>query len=218
MKNSNEYKKFMRSNAFNGIIRAFVYSNTIALAVVLGAFFCADTGAEARQVEPFRSGPWTGGVYVDDDTGRFASCMASATYRSGMTMYVLVDRDLEWEFGFHSERWDLDVGREVPFPYRIDRAGWRQAVARAVEPNVVGIPMPADGTVISQFRRGRTMEIFDGVRSYFFDLKGTSRLLPALAECAAFRLALESGGPALGGGAAPGRQSGSAAELLADQG
>jgi hypothetical protein len=144
--------------------------------------------ANATQLSSFSSGPWQGGAFGDDRTSQFNSCVASTSYQSGITMHVMVDKGWQWSLGFSSDAWNLQKGASIALQYRFESTPFRPVTGTAVDPKLVLIPMPVNGSVVTQFRRGRTMEIHDANQSYFFDLTGTSRLLLDLAACVQARL------------------------------
>ncbi|MCV0428640.1 MAG: hypothetical protein K5905_24545, partial [Roseibium sp.] len=139
--------------------------------------------ATAASVESFRSGGWNGSAFTDDQSGLFSTCVASASYRSGITLYVQVDTTFSWAIGFSSPNWDMEVGSDIPLQYRIDRGDWQRGVAKATSKDLARMQMPQGGYIITRFRRGRTLYVFDGTHNYEFRLTGTSRLMARLAQC-----------------------------------
>lgn len=172
--------------------------------------------ADARSVDRFRLGGWVGDAYVDDANNRFSSCVASAQYRSGIAMSVQVDGNYNWFIGFSSSSWNMTVGQNIPLQYRIDRGAWQQANGEVRTATMVRIQMPANGSLVYHFRRGRLLQVFDGNNTYEFRLTGTSKLMARLGRCvqinsARFGLASTPSAPAPGtsapsqpGGAQPG--------------
>jgi len=147
------------------------------------SLFLSFTNAEAKQLSHFTSGLWTGGAYGNDSTGQFTSCIASASYRNDIVMYVLVSGNFDWELGFSSSNWNMEIGERIQLKYRFDNGRWNAATAQVIVNNQVRLPMPADGYIVTRFRRSRTLEIAAGDQKYFFDLSGTSKLLPVLVSC-----------------------------------
>lgn len=160
----------------------------VLFAIVLGL---GTVSAKAAQVGSYTLGNWSVGIYTNDATGAFSSCIADVSYRSGISMIVLVDRSFAWNLGFSSSAWRLRPGERISIKYRFDRSHWTGATAEAISETTVSIPMPSDGAVASMFRRGRTMEVSDGHQSFYFDLTGTSRLMVSLVDCVEKRLRME---------------------------
>lgn len=153
----------------------------IALAAAAIAAGCVS--AQAAQVGSYNVGNWLVGVHTDDTTGRFGSCIGSVNYNSGITMFVAVSRDLQWDLGFSAEHWRFTPGERISLQYRFDRSNWAGTTAEAMSEKLVKMPMPSNGPVAQLFRRGRMMEVNDGNQSFFFNLQGTSRLLLSLVQC-----------------------------------
>lgn len=149
------------------------------------------TPAFSKQITTFRSGSWTGAAYADDTTGRFRSCTAIASYKSGIAMIVLVSRAYRWELGFDSKRWDLKKGSKINLEYRIDRGRWQSVTGQIYSRRAVRLPMPPRGPLVRQFRRGRVLQLSDGRKTYRFNLTGTSRLMVDLVRCVDKYLAVE---------------------------
>ena len=154
--------------------------------------------AYSKQIGTFRSGSWTGAAYADDRTGRFRSCTAIASYKSGIAMIVLVSRAYRWELGFDSSRWKLNKGAKIDLEYRIDRGRWRSVTGHIYSSRAVRLPMPPRGPLVRQFRRGKVLQLSDGRKSYYFNLTGTSRLMVDLVRCVDRHLAAEKRGDDFG--------------------
>ena len=151
---------------------------------IVSLFIAGAAGqATAATVESFRSGGWSGSAFTDDQSGLFSTCVASATYRSGITLYVQVDTTFSWAIGFSSPNWNMEVGADIPLQYRIDRGDWQQGTAKATSKDLARMQMPQGGYIITRFRRGRTLYVYDGTHNYEFRLTGTSRLMARLAQC-----------------------------------
>lgn len=147
--------------------------------------------ALGKQVKRLSSGIWQGGAYVDDQTGRFSSCIVSAKYRSGILMLVMINRDYLWDLGFSASRWDLRIGDAIRLKFRVDRGPWHNVSAKVYSKTGVRLPMKGQRGLVAQFRRGRTLELQDKSKSYFFNLTGTSRMMVRLVQCVKTQLANE---------------------------
>ena len=149
----------------------------------LGFFLALSSITQARIVESFSVRGWRGDAFVNDQTGNFDSCVAIAKYRSGISMSVQVDANYNWWIGFSAPGWTMTPDEKIPLQFRIDRGDWQQGTATAVSKELARMPMPADGYIITRFRRGRTLYVYDGTHNYQFRLTGTSRLMARLARC-----------------------------------
>ena len=150
---------------------------------VLALLALCAVAAEARVVESFKVRGWRGDAYVNDQSGRFDSCVAIAKYRSQISMSVQVDSNYSWWIGFSAPGWKMTPGKKIPLSYRIDRGAWQQGTAVAISAELARMPMPAGGYIITRFRRGRLLTVTDQVNTFKFRLTGTSRLLARLARC-----------------------------------
>jgi len=164
--------------------------------------------ANAAIVENFRSGGWSGSAFTDDQSGLFSTCVASASYRSGITLYVQVDTTYNWAIGFSSPSWTMEEGTDIPLQFRIDRGGWQQGVAKATSKTLARMQMPQGSYIITRFRRGRTLYVYDGANNYEFRLTGTSRLMARLAKCVDQNVARYGAAPGMGDVAAANPQGG----------
>jgi len=164
--------------------------------------------AQAAIVENFRLGGWNASAFTDDQSGRFSTCVASATYKSGITLYVQVDTTYNWAIGFSAPHWNMEVGSDIPLQYRIDRGAWQSGVAKATSKDLARMQMPQGGYIITRFRRGRTLYVYDGANNYQFRLTGTSRLMARLAKCVEQNIARYGAAPGAGDVAAAPAQGG----------
>lgn len=149
--------------------------------------------ARAAEIGKYSVGGWTVTVNTDDTMGVFSTCIAGASYRSGIDMHVAVTANFSWNLGFSSPNWRLKPGDRISIQYRFDRSRWTGASAEVLSETLVFVPMPPDGEIAALFRRSRTMEITDGRDTFFFDLDGTSRLLASLVQCVQTQLAQQPG-------------------------
>jgi hypothetical protein len=108
-------------------------------------------GAQARG--PYGSisvGHWSGGAFTNDDTGAFGTCIASAPYKSGITLHVVVGADFSWSLGFSDPAWNLKVGQAFPIVLTFDGQAPFNVSAKIIGAGLVGVPMPDNSALISQ--------------------------------------------------------------------
>lgn len=155
----------------------------IATALLLGAIF-ATSNADARG--PYGSisvGNWKGGAFTSDTSGEFTSCSALSPYKSGITVYVIVGANMNWRLGFSSERWNLTTGQNFPIVLTFDGQQPFNVSAGVLGPTLVAVDMPDNSSLITQFRKSKTMSAFTQGQLFQFDMTGTSALLPTLVNC-----------------------------------
>ncbi|SMX60591.1 conserved exported protein of unknown function [Bradyrhizobium sp. ORS 285] len=126
---------------------------------------------------------WSGGAYTDDNTGKFSSCIASASYKSGINFGVLALPTYNWALAFIHPTWSLTQGQKFPIVLSFDGRNSYNVEGSVWSANMVVVPMPNDSTLIKSFRAARTMSAFAQGNLFQFDLNGTSVLLPSLANC-----------------------------------
>ncbi|WP_315778106.1 MULTISPECIES: hypothetical protein [unclassified Bradyrhizobium] len=126
---------------------------------------------------------WSGGAYTDDNTGKFSSCIASASYKSGINFGVLALPTFNWALAFIHPGWSLSQGQKFPIVLSFDGRNSYNVEGSVWSANMVVVPMPNDSSLIKAFRAARTMSAFAQGNLFQFDLNGTSVLLPSLANC-----------------------------------
>lgn len=126
---------------------------------------------------------WSGGAYTDDKTGRFTSCIASASYQSGITFGVLATPTYGWALAFIHPGWTLSPGQKFPIVLSFDGKASYNVEGAVWTANMVAVPMPNDSTLIKAFRAARTMSAFAQGNLFQFNLNGTAVLMPTLANC-----------------------------------
>jgi hypothetical protein len=63
---------------------------------------------------------WSGGAFTDDKTGKFSNCIASASYKSGINVGVLVSETYHWALGFTYPGWVLTPDQKFPIVLSFD--------------------------------------------------------------------------------------------------
>jgi hypothetical protein len=148
------------------------------------AFVLAIPDAQARG--PYGSisvGNWKGGAFTNDANGEFASCSAATSYKSGITVFVIVGANMTWRVGFASSAWKLTPGQNFPLILTFDGQQPFNVSAGVMGENLVAVEMPDNSSLIGQFRKSKTMSAFAQGQLFQFDMTGTSVLLPTLVNC-----------------------------------
>jgi hypothetical protein len=130
-------------------------------------------------------GNWSGGAFTDDQTGAFMGCIASANYKSGVTMFVMVSAKTTWNLGFTHNNWSLKPGSAFPIVLTFDGRPPVNVSGRVVSDHTVSVDMPDTSELIRQFRASTTMSAFAEGNLFQFSLDKTGILLPALVNCVA---------------------------------
>jgi len=126
---------------------------------------------------------WSGGAFTDDKTGVFSNCIASANYKSGINVGVLVTKTYHWALGFTHPSWALAPGQKFPIVLSFDGRNTFNVDGVAASRVMVLVQMPEDSALIKSFRVARTMSAFAQGNLFQFDLNGTAILLPSLVNC-----------------------------------
>lgn len=156
------------------------------VAAVLLSVFATIWSAEARG--PYGSisvGNWKGGAYTNDQTGEFSYCSAGSIYRSGIFFMVMIDAASTWSLAFAHDSWNFAVGQSFPIALTFDGQAPFNVHGVAIGDKLVRVPMPANSSLISQFRKARGMTAYTQGQLFQFNLDQTAQLLPTLAQCVA---------------------------------
>jgi hypothetical protein len=157
-------------------VRAKIAALLLALAVILPANARGPYGS-------IRAAGWSGGAFTDDKTGEFSNCIASASYKSGIIVGVLVSKTYNWALAFSHPSWALARGQRFPIVLSFDGRNTFNVEGIAVSRITVMVPMPENSALIKSFRLARTMSAFAQGNLFQFNLNGTAVLLPALVTC-----------------------------------
>ena len=128
-------------------------------------------------------GNWSGGAFTNDRTGAFSGCVASAPYKSGITVIVMVSANVTWNLGFSHNNWSLKPGSTFPIVLTFDGRAPFNVDGRVISTHAVSVDMPDTSDLIKQFRASTTMSAFAECNLFQFNLDKTGILLPALVNC-----------------------------------
>jgi len=157
-----------------------------AIRAITAALSLIATASMSFAAGPYGSisvGNWRGGAYTNDKTGAFANCAAGATYESGIYFMVSVNADLSWVLGFAQRDWQLRSGEAFPLALTFDGQSAVHVRALPIGAHLVGVAMPTNSSLISQFRKAKTMTVFAQDHLFQFNLNQTAELLPSLVNC-----------------------------------
>ncbi|MEE9315087.1 MAG: hypothetical protein V3V02_10605 [Rhizobiaceae bacterium] len=158
----------------------------IAAAIAVGVGSLSSTFAHAAKYKSLKSGGWSGGVYVHNQTGKFKSCVMSAKYKSGIKLLFSVNDRIQWNVGFSKNSWKLTKGKRYPVHYRVDKTPVQSAQARAASNKLAVIDLPNSSKLFTRMRKGRLLRVKAGDDILAFKLTGTNRMLNTLLKCARY--------------------------------
>lgn len=128
-------------------------------------------------------GNWTGGAYTNDQDGAFSHCAAGTPYQSGILFVVSVGKDLSWTLGFRHENWKLIPGQAFEIALTFDGQQPVNVHGVPLDTHLVSVSMPANSSLIAQFRKAKVMTAFTQGQLFQFSLNQTGQLLPSLVNC-----------------------------------
>ena len=158
----------------------------LAIRAAIAALSLLITASMSFAAGPYGSisvGNWRGGAYTNDKTGAFANCAAGATYESGIYFMVSVNADLSWVLGFAHPDWQLSSREAFPLALTFDGQSAVHVRGLPIGAHLVGVAMPTNSSLISQFRKAKTMTVFAQDHLFQFKLNQTAELLPSLINC-----------------------------------
>lgn len=156
----------------------------LRLIFALVAFVLVGHTSQATQIRHFNIGGWYAGAYTNDATGRFSHCAGTATYRSHIALVFSINRTFHWSMGLANTIWRLHVGTKYPVAFSVDQRVPIRTVATVIMPSMIEIPLTDSATLFHQFQNGYVLHVATAKRVFSFNLTNTSKLLPALLECA----------------------------------
>ena len=128
-------------------------------------------------------GNWGGGAFTSDQDGAFTGCIASAPYKSGISLVVMVTPKVTWNLGFTRDNWALKSGTSFPIVLTFDGRAPFNVTGAVIGEHAVSVNMPDNSDLIKQFRASRTMSAFAQGNLFQFSLDQTGLVLPALVNC-----------------------------------
>ena len=157
-----------------------------AIRAIFAALSLIATASMSYAAGPYGSinvGNWRGGAYTSDKDGSFSNCAAGATYQSGIYFMVSVNADLSWVLGFAHSDWQLKSGEAFPLALTFDGQNAVHVRGMPISAHLVGVAMPVNSSLITQFRKAKTMTVFAQDHLFQFSLNQTAELLPSLVNC-----------------------------------
>jgi S1-C subfamily serine protease len=157
---------------------------TLKAIVAAACILASATSSNARG--PYGSitvGNWHGGAYTSDKNGAFTHCAAGSTYQSGIYFMVSVGENGSWRVGFAHESWRLTPGEAFPLTLTFDGQQPFNVYGMPIGAQLVNVEMPANSSLIAQFRKAKVMTAFAQGQLFQFNLNQTAQLLPSLVNC-----------------------------------
>jgi hypothetical protein len=182
-------------------MRVFLPRHILRIGSVLAIYAGLSCGAShlggsaaAAQISNLQlNGLWQGGAFTNDVSHQFSHCSAWVPYKSGITMYVTVNRGFAWNIAFSHPAWNFANGQQIPLSITFDGLSPWTGFANALNVHTALVPMADNSRLINSFRGAYQMNIIAGGQVFGFHLDGTSRLMLELTGCVRTQLAIERG-------------------------
>lgn len=130
----------------------------IKIALLLTSIFAADNADARGPYGSIKVGNWQGGAFTNDANGEFLSCSAASSYKSGITVVVMVGANMTWRLAFAHNNWKLV--KNFPLILTFDGQQPFNVSGQVIGSNLIGVDMPDNSTLINQFRKSKTMSVF----------------------------------------------------------
>jgi hypothetical protein len=154
-----------------------------AIISILVLFLSASDVSARGPYGSINIGGWSRGAFTNDQSGAFTGCIATAPYKSGITVFVMVRENVTWNLGFSHNSWSLSPGSAFPIVLTFDGRPPFNVNGRVISAHTVSVDMPDRSDLIKQFRASTTMSAFAQGNLFQFNLDKTAVLLPALVNC-----------------------------------
>ena len=154
--------------------------------IAVAALMCAVAlqPVQAAPLKHFKVGSWDGGAYSDDSLrNKFSHCAGSASYKSGIIVTLLVNKEYQWGVAFSNPAWNLTPGAKIDLAYVVDGGEPRATTAKVVSNQQALIAFGGDGARFKEFSHGYQLRVAAANKVFTFDLTDTAKLLPALLNC-----------------------------------
>jgi hypothetical protein len=141
------------------------------------------TSARAATLESTNIDNWVISAHSNDRTGQFSHCATSVPYRSGILLLFSVNSTFGWSMGLSNTQWRLSPGAEFNFEYFIDRGPTLLARGRAINSQMVVVPLANSNALFEMFRQGHVLTVRSGSANYTFSLRDSSAALAMTLDC-----------------------------------
>jgi hypothetical protein len=140
--------------------------------------------ARAAVLESTNIDNWSIRAFSYDRTGQFSHCATAVPYRSGISLLFSVNGALAWSMGLANSQWNLKPGAEFSFSYFIDRGPMLHARGRAINHELVQVPLENSSALFQTFRQGHVLTVQSGRATFRFSLRNSSTALAMTLDCA----------------------------------
>jgi hypothetical protein len=113
-----------------------------AIISILVLFLSASDVSARGPYGSINIGGWSRGAFTNDQSGAFTGCIATAPYKSGITVFVMVRENVTWNLGFSHNSWSLSPGSAFPIVLTFDGRPPFNVNGRVISAHTVSVDMP----------------------------------------------------------------------------
>jgi hypothetical protein len=151
--------------------------------LVAALVLAISSSVQGRLLESYDVAGWSVFAYTDDTSGAFTHCAVGSTYRSGVMLMFVINKDKEWSMALSSSNWDLTVGNKYTFDVRLDDARGENWFGFATTSKLISVPLAHQSGLFDKFRRSRVLTINAVSGRFDFLLTNSSEALRSLVRC-----------------------------------
>jgi hypothetical protein len=163
-------------------------SRKIFFAAAMGIALSSSHADAAQMGSGFKIGNWAGAAYSSNETKRFSHCAAHATYKHGVALFFMVNRDYQWAVAFSSPAFSMPKGQTIKVRIALDESDADLVDAYVIDHTFMRVNLVANGELFKRFMRGNILRLFGSDQQYSFALQDTAKLLPQLLNCVKGRM------------------------------
>jgi hypothetical protein len=163
-------------------MRGFVAALGMTVSL-LGAAALWAGSAEAKEIQEFTAGQWTGFSYVDDNSGQFTDCTVWAFNTDNVQVGISVKKDWNLVLWLNSKTWNLPTNQSYPVSFWIDRNAQYHGKAEVSGAKFVDIAVSQGDAVFNELKQGGQLTFRTKDVDYVFDLSGSRAALSRLLGC-----------------------------------
>ena len=159
---------------------------TFVTAAVALLAFAGAAKAAVQMIEgtEFETAGWAGGAVYEADGTTFRACYMLRELGDTDLLFTL-DKAGMLSVGLRNEAWSLADDYEATVRFQLDDWVDVEVGAVAVTPHALLIPAGSEPEVVQAFQQGSEISISNEAGTFQATLTGTTKALPALADCVA---------------------------------
>jgi hypothetical protein len=133
--------------------------------------------------KPANVGPWRIDATNDFLYHAFTYCSAKPPDAGGYSLFIRLDRRLDWSIDVLNAAWQLKPGIPLVLRYSIDGAPSVKTEGKVIIAQSTTIMLGKEPALIDALRRGRRFSFHVNGEDFTFDLTGADRAMDATVKC-----------------------------------